>query len=362
MISVVICSKDGNRNIKRPLNSLNEQICGDLIFEVILIDDGSIIPLTNEINIENYSFNIMIHSNEENKGLGYSRNKGIELSNGEIICFTDDDVLIDKFWIRNINLFFKKNPDVDVMGGEILPLELNECSDIYTHYSRNPTFNHIKESNESPIFSYLKRSLMIGDNRLRNGDLLKSTMGVNSAYRRRVLEDVKVNDNLYRGVDLDLNLRLRNKGHLQEFNSKAIIYHPHRKGLKKFLSHMNEYIYAQSNLVESELDESHHQNMIKIIPYPIPLLLFILTVILIPLSLLNNLINSSVINTVITISFSIQILIFIIWYIVLNIIHLLSYDDNKNIKYLKCLIFYDILREFNQFYTVLKIYIFKSKT
>ena len=84
-------------------------------FELIIIEDGS---TDNSLNIIN-SFNdsrIKIHINNKNKGLVYTRNKGLSLSEGEYIGMLDSDDIAypDRFKIQ-ID-FLEENMDFGMVG------------------------------------------------------------------------------------------------------------------------------------------------------------------------------------------------------------------------------------------------------
>ena len=53
-----------------------------------------------------------------------NRNKGVLKSKGEIIGFLDDDAIVDINILKNVERFFKKYPDIDIVGGpQLTPFE-----------------------------------------------------------------------------------------------------------------------------------------------------------------------------------------------------------------------------------------------
>lgn len=90
--------------------------------EIVLVVDG---PIPNELNSvlldyeSKYSsiFNIIRLS--ENKGLGNALKVGVEKANNELIARMDsDDISLPDRFLNQIE-FFKNNPDVDLLGGQI---------------------------------------------------------------------------------------------------------------------------------------------------------------------------------------------------------------------------------------------------
>ncbi len=58
---------------------------------------------------------------EEKQGLSQARNRGRQHAQGDIVAFTDDDVIVDKYWLFNIHKVFSEYR-VAAVGGRILPL------------------------------------------------------------------------------------------------------------------------------------------------------------------------------------------------------------------------------------------------
>ena len=81
-------------------------------FEHIIIDDGST-DSTYSIakNLQGKYQKIKIIRNEENKGVNYSRKKGIEESNGEFILILDSDDKLKEYAIETIFDTITKNPE-----------------------------------------------------------------------------------------------------------------------------------------------------------------------------------------------------------------------------------------------------------
>lgn len=94
IISIVIPCYNGEKTIGNTLRSLYKQTDKD--FEVVIINDGSEDDSETIIKRWNKHLNIT-YWKQQNKGLGYSRNIGINISKGKYICFLD----ADDIWCSN---------------------------------------------------------------------------------------------------------------------------------------------------------------------------------------------------------------------------------------------------------------------
>ena len=94
----------------------------DLCWELTVVDNNSD-DATREV-VERFaassSLNVRYEC-ESKPGLSHARNTGVERTAGEIIAFTDDDVILDKAWLARIRAAFK---DVNcmVVGGKVVPV------------------------------------------------------------------------------------------------------------------------------------------------------------------------------------------------------------------------------------------------
>lgn len=101
LISVVITTFGAPVKLERAIESINKQSYKN--FEIIVVDDngeGTKYQKETERIIEKYKFHYLKYvKHKNNKNGSAARNTGIEFSNGEYICFLDnDDVFLpDKF-------------------------------------------------------------------------------------------------------------------------------------------------------------------------------------------------------------------------------------------------------------------------
>ncbi len=85
--------------------------------------DAEIINSIKKLDYPKNEFHVVVV-----KGLNPSenRNKGAMRAQGELIVFMDDDAKIEPDYLKKIEEFFNKNPEVDAVGGPQLTPEDDE--------------------------------------------------------------------------------------------------------------------------------------------------------------------------------------------------------------------------------------------
>jgi len=120
--SIIISTYNRCGLLKEALQALLSQTPVHLNFEVLLVDNNSsddTRSLVQSLAAQNpeklkYFF-------EPKQGLSYGRNTGIANATASILAFTDDDVRVARDWVYQIKTAFEKNPDIDFLGGKVLP-------------------------------------------------------------------------------------------------------------------------------------------------------------------------------------------------------------------------------------------------
>ena len=97
------------------------------LFEVIVIDDGSKIPLDDAVALFKDKVNIRL-SRQENAGPATARNRGAALAQGKFLAFTDDDCQPTPNWLDKFASGFAKNSEAMIGGKTINALNNNPFS------------------------------------------------------------------------------------------------------------------------------------------------------------------------------------------------------------------------------------------
>jgi len=126
--SVVVCTFNRCDSLKMTLSGLKKmRFDEDTKWEVIIVDNNSTDSTRTVVMEFQSGFPCELrYVFEKEQGLSHARNRGIQEAHGEIIAFTDDDVVVDRNWLKNISLEFK-NESVACIGGKILPVWESPC-------------------------------------------------------------------------------------------------------------------------------------------------------------------------------------------------------------------------------------------
>jgi len=202
LLSVVIPALNSASTISHTLSSIFSNKFPNEMLEVLVIDNGSF-DRTVEV-ASRYPVKI---GHCAKKGIGLARNFGIRMAEGDIICFTDSDCIVEKDWLKRIFNFFQQNPEADGVGGPVFPYPYNQ--------------NKIQK---------LAGELFVEDQgypreirKIQFGSLNGLIFGSNSAYKKKVL--TLVGGFSEGGSNLELSWRLASMKRNLFFNPDIKTYH-----------------------------------------------------------------------------------------------------------------------------------------
>jgi glycosyltransferase involved in cell wall biosynthesis len=119
-VSVVICTYSMDRYdvFSECVESVLAQTYEPL--EVVIVVDGN--PDVFDRVREDFGSqeNVVLHNNDENQGISYSRTKGAKLASGEVVAMIDDDAVAEPDWIAELVSVYTST-DAVVVGGRVAP-------------------------------------------------------------------------------------------------------------------------------------------------------------------------------------------------------------------------------------------------
>ena len=225
-VSIIICTYNRADSLATTLESIH-QVAVPLNWEceVLLIDNNSTDTTKAVVTafIKN-GFTSLRYIFEPQQGLSYARNAGMRAANGEIVVFTDDDVIVEGDWLVEIVKAFTEH-DADCVGGKIKPV----------WPGKKPMWLSKRNENILAILDYGDdlREMGVGDEPL---------FGANFSFSKRILEKVgyfntslgRMGNKLYGSEDTEMFGRIFTAGGKVIYQPQAVVHHilaPHR--LKK---------------------------------------------------------------------------------------------------------------------------------
>lgn len=217
-ISVVLCTYNRAAHLAVVLESLGRQrLPSDATWELILVDNNSKDD-THAVADRFRSRGLPLeYVFESRQGKSHALNTGIARARGEIIAFTDDDVLIDEGWLAAYIEGFKKHDCVGA-GGRIRPLWKQEPPSWF--------------SSEGEFA--LKQAIVFLDFGSEAREIDKPVYGANMAFRREVFDrvggfrtDLGPRGDVHTvGEDSELCARVREHGGRIFYFPDALVDHP----------------------------------------------------------------------------------------------------------------------------------------
>ncbi len=219
-VCVIIPTVDNHSELAVVLDGLSKQTFQDL--DVVVVGPGG--DQSRQVT-EKYGFRYIDDRGSRNRA--DACNVAIEETDSELVFFTDDDVIVPREWVEKLERWFER-PEVSGVGG--------------------PNFAPIDESDiwqKSIDVSFCNKFLAAGTNygRKSKGTLeeVDQLPGVNSAYRREVLEEIGGFDSGAIGAeDVMLDYRIRVKGLRLWSDGTATIWH-RRRGLTRVRKQIRNY-------------------------------------------------------------------------------------------------------------------------
>ncbi len=120
--SIIVCTYNRADSLKETLEALQKQkISSGITWEVLVVDNNSSDHTRETVKGVQSEWPELRYTSEPQQGLSHARNHGIESANGEVLLFTDDDVLPEPEWLQTTIAGMEKY-QADACGGYIAPI------------------------------------------------------------------------------------------------------------------------------------------------------------------------------------------------------------------------------------------------
>lgn len=243
-ISVVICTRDRPKQLAKCLQML--QTLSPQPQEIIVVDNAPATDETRQLVAQIPNIRYVL---EPRPGLDIARNTGIANSTGEIIAFTDDDVVIHSGWLASLQKGFD-DPQVMAVTGLVLPAELETESQIIFEWGHGYFgWGYCKKTFDQQFFQATKKLGV---------PVWGIGAGANMAFRRQIFALVgNFDERLDMGAagcsgDSEMWYRILAEGWMCNYEPAAVVFHYHRRDLDGLKKQMYYYMrgHAMALLVQ----------------------------------------------------------------------------------------------------------------
>jgi glycosyltransferase involved in cell wall biosynthesis len=238
-VSVVICTRDRPKQLAQCLHSLKN--LSHPPDEILVVDNAPSSDATKQLVNQIAGVRYVL---EPRPGLDFARNAGIYNSTGDIIAYTDDDVVVHNDWIMRLKQGFL-NPQIMALTGLVIAAELTtESQYIFEKYW---SFNR---GYQALIFDskYFDKYQFLGVPAWRIG------AGANMAFRRKVFALVgDFDERLDVGAagcsgDSEFWYRVLAEGGICRYEPTAVVYHCHRQDMDSLQRQI--FFYMRGHVTE----------------------------------------------------------------------------------------------------------------
>ena len=122
-ISVVLATRNRCSVLGRAIDSVRGQVYGQ--WELIVVDDGSTDATADLLTTLEAEDDRIVVRHQPHGGVGAARNTALASASGEIVCYLDDDNLMQPLWLKAVAWAFDRQPECEVLyGARIKDVEL----------------------------------------------------------------------------------------------------------------------------------------------------------------------------------------------------------------------------------------------
>jgi GT2 family glycosyltransferase len=227
---------------------------------------------------------------EPRPGISAARNRGVAAATGEIIAFTDDDVEVDRQWLRALGRRFVQEPEADVVTGLLVPKELETPAQIWLEQSGSwlkrayiPLSFELAARGRPAAGALSAAHFRVVRRETEEGHLSSGSLyatgefgnGANIAFRAGALRSVGGFDEALGtgtptcgGEDLAMLIELLVAGRRLAYEPSAIVHHANRRELEELERQIGGYGVGLTAMLTALIwrDPRHLAGLLGMVP------------------------------------------------------------------------------------------------
>ena len=231
-VTVVICTRDRPDELERCLASFSTQTRRP--DQILVVDNAS----KDERTMQVARRAGVDYVREDRPGLDVARNTGAKAAKGDVVVYTDDDVVITPNWLEQLIMAFDAD-DVMAVTGLVLPAELEtEAQYIFEKYWGFGRGYVRIDFGEAFFNRYRKQGCPAWE----------VGAGANMAFRKRIFDEIGLFDErLDVGAagcsgDSEFWYRILHHGGTCRYDPSAVVFHYHRRSLEALACQIRAYM------------------------------------------------------------------------------------------------------------------------
>jgi glycosyltransferase involved in cell wall biosynthesis len=205
-------------------------------FEVVVVEDGSILSSKHIINSYDKLINIQYFV-KENAGQGFARNDGFKIAKGDFLIILDSDALIEPNYLQQVYLGIQKD-QLDLFGGPD---------------KDHPSFTNVQKAISFSMTSFFTTGGIRGKKNNLGGQFHPRSF--NMGLSRKVWEKSQGFLITRMGEDIEFSIRCIRLGFKSGLINEAFIYHKRRTSFSQFYRQLHFFGRARINISRFYPDE-----------------------------------------------------------------------------------------------------------
>jgi len=226
-ITILVATRDRPDSLAKSLRTILELKYSN--FDVVVIDNAPSSNAARDFIHKTYHQHSKIrYVREDSPGLAIAHNRAFAEITAPFVAFTDDDVLVDPYWLQAIIHNFLLDDEVGCVTGLIMPIELETISQLWVEqfggfgkgFTKN-TFDLNKHRPQDLLFPYTAGKFGSGANMAFRTSALRTIGGFDPALGAGTLSRG--------GDDLAAFFEIINHGFKIIYEPAALVFHHHRR-------------------------------------------------------------------------------------------------------------------------------------
>lgn len=236
-VTIVLCTRDRPAPLGTALSSMLSLHYPS--FEIVVVDNASATAASADVVASIADARIRLVE-EPRPGLARARNRGVLAASNDIVAFTDDDVVVDRWWLQGLMDGFAAGSDIACVCGMVPSAELRSLPQAYfdrrVTWARScspQTYSLSAPPRNQALFPFQVGQFGTGANFAMRRDIVAALGGFDEA--------LGVGSQTRGGEDIDMFVRVLLAGHHLVYQPSALVWHRHRADMHALHDQISGY-------------------------------------------------------------------------------------------------------------------------